>query len=99
MKPLLESIQNGLQRTPQNDVRIDSGSNQFVVKSRRHREDQAVLDHWMGRRGFDLPHVLHPGIADSFFPLGIAQSHWRSPTPVWIQNDPMMEKSSGVNLA
>ena len=49
MKPLLESVQNGLQRTPQNDVRIDSGSNQFVVKSRRHREDQAVLDHWMGR--------------------------------------------------
>ncbi|MCX6963157.1 MAG: hypothetical protein NTZ08_12030 [Verrucomicrobia bacterium] len=49
MKPLLESVQNGLQRTPQNDVRIDPGSDQFVVKSRRHREDQPVLDHGMGR--------------------------------------------------
>jgi hypothetical protein len=49
MKPLLKAVQNGLQGTPQNDVRIDPGPDQFVVKSRRHREDQPVLDHGMGR--------------------------------------------------
>ena len=49
MKPLLEAVQNGLQRTPQNDVGIDPGSDQFVVKIRLHREDQAMLNHGMGR--------------------------------------------------
>jgi hypothetical protein len=42
--------------------------------------------------------VLHPGIADPFFSLGIAQSYRRSPAPVGIQNDPMMEESPSVNL-
>jgi hypothetical protein len=33
MKPLLKAVQNSLQRTPQNDVGIDFGTDQFVVKS------------------------------------------------------------------
>jgi len=33
MKPLLEAVQNSLQGTPQNDVRIDPSRDQFVVKA------------------------------------------------------------------
>jgi len=76
-------------------VRIDPGRDQFVVKSRRHREDQPVLDHGMGRWSFDLPHMLHLGIADLFFLSELL----RAIGEVRIQKDPMMEKSPSVNLA
>ena len=49
MKLLLKAVQNGLQGTPQNDVGIDPGRDQFVVKSCGHCEDQTVLNHGIRR--------------------------------------------------